>query len=93
MLGTFRLLTLESLGSENIIALLLENNQNMLMYILAGSQVSDRCPLGYLLTRLSGAENSVDCSKSNFIWAVENISYEGYSIASQTNCCTCLKSL
>ena len=48
MLGKFRLLTLESLRPENVIALLLENLLNILMYFRAGSQVSDRCSLGFL---------------------------------------------
>ena len=38
----------ELIGPEKTIALLLETIQNILMTLLDGSQVSDRCPLGYL---------------------------------------------
>ena len=52
---TFRLLTLELLGTEKTttIAHLLETVQNILMTLLAGSQVNDRCPLGFMLTFVS----------------------------------------
>ena len=38
----------ELIGPEKTIALLLENYSKYLMTLLDGSQVSDRCPLGYL---------------------------------------------
>ena len=45
---TMELAALELIGPEKTIALLLETTQNILMTLLDGSQVSDRCPLGYL---------------------------------------------
>ena len=44
----FELLTLEFLVPEKYNALSLQNYTKYLMTFLAGSQVSDRCPLGYL---------------------------------------------
>ena len=44
----FGLLTLELLVPENTIISYLKSIQNILMIFLAGSQVSDRSPLGYL---------------------------------------------
>ena len=40
---------MELIGPEKTIALLLETIQNILMTLLDDSQVSDHCPLGYLL--------------------------------------------
>ena len=42
------LLTLELLVPENTVLSYLKTTQNILMTFLAGSQVSNRCPLGYL---------------------------------------------
>ena len=52
----------ELIGPEKTIALLLENYSNILMTLLDSSQVSDRCPLGYLFMNLTAAmlENAVD---------------------------------
>ena len=44
----FRLLTLELLVPENTMLSYLKIIQNVLMTFLAGSLVSDRCPMGYL---------------------------------------------
>ena len=44
--GTFRLLTQEFLGPRQLLSYL-RTIQNMLITLLAGSQVSDHCPFGY----------------------------------------------
>ena len=50
--GTFRLLTLWSyLALKKQLLSYLKTIQNILMTLLDGSQVSDRCPLGYLFSK------------------------------------------
>ena len=58
ILGTFRLLTMKALGSEK--QLHMKTIQNILMTVLAGCQVSDCCPLGYLFENVPFAIETRD---------------------------------
>ena len=60
ILGTFRLLTLELLGPEIQLVSYFKIVQNILMTFLASSQMSDRCPLGFLfLLAFSGVNTRI----------------------------------